>query len=59
MKAIHHLIVAICFFILLLFVNLVLFKIATESPMVILSVFLGCVGGFNLGAAYVKYEHEL
>jgi len=59
MKTKQHLIVAIVFFALLTFEIIVFTDIITHPYMILLCLFLGCVGGFNLGAAFIKNKTEL
>ena len=52
MKAKHHLIVGIIFIALLAFEIIAFTDILKEPYMVGLCIFLGCVGGYNLGMAF-------
>lgn len=50
----QHLLVSIVFFSLLLFEVIVFNNIITHPYMIALCWFLGCVGGYNLGAYFSK-----
>jgi len=56
MKANQHLIVSIVFFALLAFECIVFTDILREPYMVGLCLFLGCVGGYHLGASFMTHK---
>jgi len=58
MKAKQHLILALVFLALLAFEFIVFIDIIKEPYMVGLCLFLGCMCGWNLGGAIVKFFKE-
>ena len=53
----QHLIVSIIFFSLMLFEVIIFTDILTHPYMVGLLLFLGSIGGFNLGAFFIKNKN--